>query len=194
MPTYNIFGVPVVVLSKIGDVELDLVQQVTVTLDSLVTQHPVETGFSVSDHVVNLPAKISMSGRFSDLSLGAGLGNGGPTLLANPAQAITSALAGITGGAAFQKWNLLQDLRRRKQPFDVFVQQGMFQGMVFKTLGSPRGPGDGYSLRWTAELQQIITADLLALLSNPNAVSDGVSASAPPVGDQGVTAMQPWST
>ena len=152
MPTINLFGVPVVLLSQIGDIFIDALEEVTITEESLVTKHPVETGSNISDHVVNLPVTITMSGRFAD----APLSTGGVSFF-NPLQAVsTLASSGLTAGLSVTRWGELEQLRARRTLFDVTIQQGLYQNMVFKTLVSPRGKGDGTSLRFRVDLQQIV--------------------------------------
>ncbi len=168
MPTSTFFGVPIVTLSKIHNVFIDAVEEVTVTHDTMVTRHPTETGRNVSDHVVNLPVSIRMSGRFSD----APLSTGGISVF-NPFQAITTAIAsGLTGGLSVSNWVKLEELRRSKIPFDVVIQQGVYLNMVLKSLTSPRGKGDGRSLRFQAEMLEIVTVEESPLGTSSNYADD----------------------
>ncbi len=155
MPQFNILGAPIVLLSKIGDVEIDMVEETVVTHDTLVTKHPTETGRNITDHVVNLPVVITISGRFVDSPLA---GFGGIATFFNPLQALSSAIAsGLTGGRAVELWRTLEELRATKQPVDVLLQQRLYEGMVFKSLSAPRRVGDGGSMRFSAEMHEIIT-------------------------------------
>lgn len=190
MPLYQYFGVPVVLLSKIGDVLIDAVDEVTVSWESQITKHPTETGAAPSDHIINWPVKITMGGRFTDTPLAAG---GAASF--NPAAALTSALqSGLTGGLSVQKWQALEALRQRKAVFAVNVQQGTYESMAFARLSAPRSKGDGRSMRFTAELEQIITTELLAILTNPAAVAADVAHTATGTPDLGAQATTPWVT
>lgn len=163
MPTTSFFGVPVVMLSSLesagATIYADMVNEVEVTEESMVTKHPTEVGLNVTDHVVNLPVVIRMSGRFLDSPLTTP--GGGGLAVFNPLQSIASLVeSGGTRGRAVEQWAALEDLRLRKEPFSVHIQQGDYESMVIASLKSPRGRGDGSSLRFQLEMHQIITTIL----------------------------------
>lgn len=185
MPTSSFFGVPVVMLSRVESpgggvvVYFDMVEDVTVTEESTVTQHPTEVGLNVADHVVNLPVSIRMSCRFLDSPLTTAVG-GAAAAVFNPLQSIASlAQSGGTRGRAVEQWKTIEDLRFKKEPFSVHIQQGDYLNMVFSSITSPRGRGDGSSLRVQLEMRQIITTELEGAGGTP--VSDDVRNSAPDV-------------
>lgn len=174
MPTLNLSGFPLVVLSSIGDYSIDITDEISVTHNSIVTKHPTETGRNVTDHIVNLPVEIRISGRFVDSPF---IGLAG---IFNPAQSLNTALAtGAIGGRAMQQWLFLEDLRNSKVPFDVFIQHRKYINMVFKTLTGPRSVGDGGSMRFSADLQEIITTDTTSLSTSTAATSVSHSSSNP---------------
>lgn len=193
MPTYQYIGVPVVVLTKVGTIELDMVDDVTVTEENLVTRHPVESGTSLSDNIVVLPTSIRLSGRFVDSPLvQLGLAT---TAAFNPTASIAAAAVGVAAGVAsllagevrgrsITMWRALEQLRKRKELVTVNVQQGSYLNMAIKNIVAPRAPGDGGSQRFQIELLEIITA--FTLLS-PDAivVDDDIEHSAAPQNDLG---------
>ena len=160
MPTQNLFGVPIVILSKVGNISIDLVEQVTIQHPSLVTENPTETGGNVSDHIVNLPTTISLAGRFVDAPFSVGGLDLGFNPLAGFAAAVNS---GLTGGLSVQQWNNLENLRKSRALFDVVFQQGTYLDMAFRSLSGPRTKGDGTSQRFQAELQQVIVTGVNSL-------------------------------
>lgn len=181
MPTIALQGVQVVLLSKIGDVELDLVDEVTVTHENLVTKNPTESGKNVSDNVVRLPVHITLSGRFVDTPL-----SSGGASFANPAQSITSALeTGLLGRRSVTQWEALVKLRDGGQRFTVVVQQGSYANMVFRSLTAPRGKGDGGSMRFRAELEQLFIADESLFQGAATQVDESVEHTAPPSSNLG---------
>lgn len=174
MPTHNLFGVPVVILSTVDAIEIDQVEQVTVRHDNLVTKNPTETGLNVTDHVVNLPVAISLTGRFTDAPLGVGL-----VTVPDPTAAFgLIPLTGVTAGLSVQNWKLLELLRDSKNLFDVVVQQGVYSSMVFTSLSAPRARGDGTSMRFQAEMTQVRLVNVLPTTTGAAAV--GVSHSTDP--------------
>lgn len=185
MPTVNYFGVPVTLLSSLQDdngrvaVTFDMVDQVDVVEESVITRHPIESGSNVTDHVLNLPVKIAISGRFVDSPLSVG----GATFF-NPVAAITSAVqSGLKGGLSVQKWNTLEILRRNKVPLLLSIQQGAYPNMFIESLTAPRMKGDGTSMRFRIELQEVVTTQLIGILAG-NARAD-VDPTASPIQDLG---------
>lgn len=149
MPTKNTFGIPVVFLSKVGDIEIHMVEQVSVQKESLVTKNPTETGLNVTDNIVNLPTVITMAGRFVDSPFG--------DLLAG-VTTFADAEGGFEDGISVQRWNELVDLRKSKTLFSIIVQQGVFENMAFRSLRSPRSKGDGTSLRFEIEAVELFVS------------------------------------
>ncbi len=182
MPTKNTFGVPVVVLSTIKDIEIHMVDQVSVQRDSLVTKNPTETGLNVSDHIVNLPTVISISGRFVDSPFNGILG---------PAATFASSLAdGLADGLSVQKWKELEDLRNSKILSTVVIQQGVFVNMAIRSLRSPRTKGDGTSLRFEIEMVELF---LSTLTNDPSSVLDDVAHTADPTAGLGSLSGNVWT-
>jgi len=185
MPSKNFLGVPVVFLSSLGDIDIHLLEQVTITHESLVSKNPTETGVNITDHLVNLPAVIQMSGRFVD----APLSTGGVDL-PNPFQSFATALTqleNVTEALSIRQWNALENLRESKTEFDVVVQQGTYENMVFRSLSAPRAKGDGGSIRFQAELQQILVTGTIPLLGG--GAADDVAHSSDALDDLGQQGM-----
>ena len=168
MPSINLFGVPITLLSKLGDVFIDAVDSVTINHETLVTKNPVETGTNITDHTVNLPVTISMSGRFVDSPLAKGGAVSGFNVLAGVDAGLAS---GLTAGLALEGWQLLEEMNRLGDPFNVFIQQGTYLNMVFSSLSASRQKGDGTSQRFQAEMTEIIEVAALAL-TNVNVAAD----------------------
>lgn len=186
MPIKNLVGVNVVLLSTINDIELDAVEQVSVQEESLVSRNPTETGRNVSDHVVNLPVVINLSGRFVDTPIVGGAFSAASTF-------VDSVAAGLSDSLSVQRWKELEDLRNSKQLFTVVIQQGVFENMVFRSLTSPRGKGDGTSLRFQAEMIELFTTDVLPLAEGGAAVSEDVEHTAPDSVGVGAQSSSEWA-
>lgn len=195
MPSHSVLGVPVVVLSKIGTIELDMVDEVTITQDNLVTQHPTESGAALSDHIVVLPVSIRLSGRFVDTPLPGAISINTLTAFAPQASVVSAgvaaagliadALSGDVKGRSVKMWHALEQMRKRKELVTVNVQQNTYPNMAIKNLTGPRSVGDGGSQRFQIELLEIVTAFTL-LSSAELVVDDVVGHSAGSVQDQGV--------
>ena len=185
MPIKNFGGTNVILLSTINDIELDAVEQVSVQKEALVTRNPTETGKNVSDHIVNLPVVINLSGRFVDTPFGDSVFSPASTF-------VESVVAGLSDGLSVQRWRELEDLRASKITFTVVIQQGVYENMVFRSLTSPRGKGDGTSLRFQAELIELFTTDVLPAVVGGAAVSADVDHTAPFPVSVGVHSASVW--
>lgn len=157
MPIQNLLGVPIVILSTLDDINIDLMEQVNVQHQSTITQNPTETGRNVTDHIVNLPVVITMAGRFVDTPFATGV------QAFNPLQPFISAFEGFGGGVSIQQWETLENLRGSRRLFDVVIQQGVYEDMAFRSLSAPRTKGDGTSQRFQAEMIQVVTTGVNAL-------------------------------
>ena len=187
MPTQNLFGVPIVVLSKISSIEIDLVEQVTVQRESLITQNPTEIGRNISDHIVKLPTVISLAGRFVDSPLG-------PSSDFNPLEGFAIvANEGLIGGLSVQQWNKLEELREGSTLFDVVIQQGVYTDMAIRSLSAPRTKGDGTSQRFQIEMLQVVTTEISALTAAAPETSADVAPTAPAVVDAGPQSTPLWT-
>ena len=171
MPVSQYAGVPVVMLSSISTendeqvIEFDMVDEVTVTEENLVTQHPTEAGAALSDHIVVLPVSIRLSGRFVDFPLPEIVGPGATALFDPRASVAVAAVTGIaalasgnTIGRSVAMWRALEILRAQKELLTVNIQQSTYVDMAIKRLTGPRSTGDGGSQRFQIELMQVIKA------------------------------------
>ncbi len=166
MPLINTFGVPIVLLSSIQDIFIDVVEQVTVRYENLVSSNPTEVGLNVSDNIVNLPVVISIAGRFVDAPFAVD----GQDIGFNALQAFSTAQAtGLEGGLSVQQWDALVQLRDSKELFDVVIQHGVFHGLAFSSLTGPRGKGDGTSMRFQAEMRQLLITGIAPTVAGNNA-------------------------
>lgn len=193
MPITQYAGVSVVMLSSIDDVEIDMVAEVTVTEENLVTQHPTESGAALSDHIVVLPVSIRLVGRFVDFLLPEVVGLGALTAF-SPAAGIIGAAAAVgtalatvdeARGRSQTMWLRLEQMRASKALMTVNIQQGTYTNMAIKTISAPRSPGDGGSQRFQIDLLEIVTAFTL-LATDEEAIADEYAHSAKKFQDQGV--------
>ncbi len=164
MPAPDVYGLPTTILSRVGVVDIDAVINERHRFDNLVTEHPLEDGSPVTDHIVNLPVMLDMEGRITDtpLSLLASIGSGATGLIASdlgvdPAviAAGTSLLGSSLPGRAKQAYQELVALRVSRETFTVLTGINEYENMVFESLEFPRTAQDGRSLRFKATLKEL---------------------------------------
>lgn len=164
MPAPDIFGLPTVLLSKISFIQVDAVLDETHTFENLVTEHPVEDGSPRTDHIVNLPVKIEMTGRITDTpsSIAASLTSGaagviGKDLGISPAAAsgIGAVLGATLPGRAKSVYQELVALYEGRETFTVLTGLNEYANMTFTRLEFPRQAKDGRSIRFRAQMKEL---------------------------------------
>jgi hypothetical protein len=124
----------------IDDFELDASLVETHTFDSEVTEHPVETGSDVADHIRVMPDVVVIEGIVSDSPIGA---------LADR-RSITEAKPSDDCLA----W--LKAIRSERRPVTIVTSLGTYTEMVMQQLEVPRTADTGEALRFRASFKQII--------------------------------------
>jgi hypothetical protein len=155
------FKDPIVVLSSIGGVEIDVVDRMEENYEHIITQSPTEEGVPVTDNVVNLPIKITIEGGFSDVKISNLLGT-------------AFAPANATKGRAKTEFDRLLTLFADREFFPVMDGFHYIKDMQFKSL-KPIKDREGYAISFVAELWQTIRVNLdpakKDIVSNEDALS-----------------------
>lgn len=115
-----------------------LVPDVTVselsTDEDTVTNHPVETGTPISDHVFANPPVLEIRCGFSNSSAG-------------------------YDGYVQDVYQMFLDLKNTREPFDVSTGKRFYTSMLFTNLTTMTDESSEWVLNITARLQQIIITD-----------------------------------
>lgn len=117
----------------------DCATDVNHTWPTKVTEYPVESGASVSDHMVNGNATFSVTGVFSDARMRKPDPKGNATLPDQPSQSDT--------------YRALQKLRDDRIAFSLLTALDTYPNIVLKNMGMPRDSGN--ALKVTMEFEQI---------------------------------------
>ncbi|MBU2645883.1 hypothetical protein KKI24_14335 [bacterium] len=131
---------PITILADIGGVSIDVTKRRDKTFEHIITQNPVEDGSPTTDHITNMPVKLSISGGFSDLQI---------SNLVGPA---LSQLA--WKGRAKTEFDRLLKLFVSRETFDVMDGLHLIKDMQFKSLKETKEK-EGFSVHFTAELWQV---------------------------------------
>jgi hypothetical protein len=131
---------------RIGGYLIDAAISERESLESEVTEYPVESGAVITDHVRNRPLMLDMEFVVSDTPIG---------------EAAAARADGVVPSSeARQK---LKALRATRQPFTVVSGAGTYENMVFTSLEFPRDGSTGDALKGTATLQQLDIAEVRRL-------------------------------
>jgi len=135
----------------IGTITIDASVQEIHEHGSTITDHPVELGADVSDHIIDEPVRVQMEGVVSD-SVRTPLDVFSPT---------------FTGRNSIAAWQQLLALRDSKIPFALQTSLRNYTNMVIERISATRSLRDSNVLRFTADLRKLVTgatqyADALA--------------------------------
>lgn len=107
--------------------------------DNDITEHPIERGESVADHIITKNAMFSVSGVFNEYTLETYFGN-------------------VVGNESRIKdaYDYLVSLRNNRLPFTLVSKYSSYPNCVVRSLNVPVAPTDGNStLIFSMEIQQI---------------------------------------
>jgi hypothetical protein len=126
--------------TTIDSLQLDAAISQSHAMTAQVTDHPLESGEAVVDHVRPAPRTLTVEGVISD------------TPLRWP--------SAIVPGRARGAFEALRDLVRTGKPVDVVTGLETYRNMVLRSLTVPRDSGTGGAVRFTAELVEIRFAEV----------------------------------
>ena len=138
--------------SKVGLVTFDTMVSEEHRFTSRVTYFPVESGTIVSDHIINQPDVVILSGLITDTPL---------NIFAPFNRSV----------AAF---NALIQIHERRQIVDVVTGIKIYRNMAITSLDVPRTVKTGQTLTFNIELQRIIFDDTIQVTSSQGNVFGGV--------------------
>ena len=118
---------------KIDSLTLDASISENHNYSSMVPEFTVETGSTISDNVVNLPAELEIRGTVSVL--------GGDPSRADDA------------------FKTLLDIRDNREPITVVTTAKTYSNMMLKKLNVPRDKSNNGALVFTASFKEVIFAD-----------------------------------
>lgn len=124
---------------KIDGYEIDAAISQDHSFDNEITEHPVEKGANVADHVRSTPIMISLEGLVSDTPIGAIAATRG---------------IGVPSSEAFAR---LQAIRDRREPVTIETSLGIFANMALQSLATPVTTTD--ALRFLAVFKQIVIVE-----------------------------------
>lgn len=130
--------------AKIGALELDASLRETHSARNEVTQHPVERGSAVSDHIRPLPDGLVIEGVVSNAPLAR------PGLVADSAENVTRA------DSAYLQ---LLELRNSGQLVTVTTKRRTYTNMALTDLTVPGDASIGDALQFTATFVQVTVVD-----------------------------------
>lgn len=157
----------VAVVRSMGSFVFDAVFEETHEADLEVTDNPVETGVIVSDHAFMKPLRVKISAGVSDtplkgwgggyqVSQGALVGGGGGDGKDFWSRNVQNDQFASDSGRARRAFELLTELQKRAEPFDVVTGLKLYKNMVCSSIRASQDKDSSGALLFTAELREVI--------------------------------------
>jgi len=172
----NIFWPTLTSPSKIDSIELDILVEQEHKLESEVTEHPVEDGFPVHDHVIRKPVKLSMV---------VGISQSPVTWLDKLGQKEDKVVKAL---AEFKR------IYKDAQPITIVTPTDVYENMVMTSAAFPRTVENKNLIRIPCEFTQIRKVAVKTADIPENLVSDNTADSAGKTEQDGGNSNQTEST
>jgi len=152
---YNLMGHR----DRIGLLEIDMVREERHEFTAVITDHPIETGGQVQDHIYLQPVRVTISGTVSDtpVTILGGVLNGVLGRIPIIGGALTGARA-ERGRSLTAKRELLL-IHDSKTPVQLITQYGIYDRMASESMIFARDQGTGLAVDFTATFKQLTFAE-----------------------------------
>lgn len=116
----------------------------------LITDHPIESGSSISDHKIKKPITLSVTAIISDTPLG------------------ISGLFQIPTDPSLSRegWERLLEMQKKDFPITVITGLKAYKNMQFESLVANRNSGNVGGITFTAKMKEIVTVASLIVGDN----------------------------
>ena len=131
---------PIAIMRSMGGLVFDAVFSESHQSDMEVTDNPVETGVVVSDHAYMKPLTLTLSAGVSDILLN---------------QVTTDAFASDTGRSR-KAFELLTELQKKAEPFDVQTGLKLYKNMVCTSIRTSQDKDTSNALMFEATLREVL--------------------------------------
>lgn len=142
--------------TNIGGWFFDAVLQATHTSTLTITQHPVQSGSSITDYAYMQPRTLSLTIGMSDVA--------------------KSFIPGqFSGGKSrsVQAYQVLLQLQQMRIPVQVYTRLGLYQNMLIETLTVQDDNTTAHGLRCTVDMSEVLVATVqtVKISSKPSVTS-----------------------
>jgi hypothetical protein len=121
-----------------------------------ITEHPVQTGASISDHSYQLPARLTLDIAMSDVMASHVLSD-----------------FGTVGSKSVSAYQILQGIQSARLPISITTRLKQYDNMLLETLNAPDDVKTRDGLRCTASFKQILMADVVEVVVSARTQANG---------------------
>ena len=146
-----------IVPATIGDLQVDCVVDHVTTFSSQVTEHPIENGFVIADHVARQAMTLSV------------------TVIITPTPVSYFRQLGSNPDRLGEAIAYFEQLWLKGEPITVTIPSGIYQDMVMTSCPLPRNVQDGFCYRLALEFTHVtIVSQKTEEIPEQNASGDAV--------------------
>lgn len=156
MPLLDLIRKPV--LSSIGVVTIDADISTEHTAEWIITDHPIETGSSISDHKIRKPREITISGMISNIPFGIGV-------FYFTFSVKTLLTGNFDKNRSVTAWEQLQEIANSSELVSVVTSLESFDNMQITSLRAVRTVETGKCLDFVATLKEVQTVESQEVLN-----------------------------
>ena len=127
-----------IVPATIGDLQVDCVVDHVTTFNSQVTEHPIENGFVIADHVARQAMTLSL------------------TVIITPTPVSYFRQLGSNPDRLGEAIAYFEQLWLNGEPVTVTIPSGIYQDMVMTSCPLPRNVQDGFCYRVALEFKHVV--------------------------------------
>lgn len=141
-------------------------------LDFKISEHPLQDGCVITDHVTQMLRQCKITGMFTNHSVHKNEGNDKPISISGYEDAEPME------NTALERYTALEDLAKSRTPVRLVTSLVTYPKMLIKYIKVPRGPKDGESIKFTMTLTEFKTVTLFEISSdfiyNQKSMADSV--------------------
>ena len=143
---------------SVGEISLDLVLTETHSLNAVVTQHPVEDGSTISDHITILPRSGTMRVLVSNFSLSTAKGDARADWdeIYDQGEAAQKSLP----NRAEEAWKKLKDLVKKRELVKVVTSLEVYEDVALTRVETTRDGDTGDALEIDIDYEQVTKVKL----------------------------------
>ena len=143
---------------SVGEISLDLILTETHSLNAVVTQHPVQDGSTISDHITILPRSGTMRVLVSNFSLSAAKGDDRADWdeIYDQGEAAQKSLP----NRAEEAWKKLKDLVKKRELVKVVTSLEVYEDVALTRVETTRDGDTGDALEIDIDYEQVTKVKL----------------------------------
>ena len=169
----------------IEGIDFDLFIDEGHSLDFKISEHPLQDGCVITDHVTQQLRTCKINAMFTNHSVRGNIGNRDEISIegyenAKPIENV-----------ALKKFQDLEELAKRREPVRLVTSLVVYPKMLIKQIKAGRGPSDGESIKFSMTLVEFKTVKLFSVSTDfvyqNGSIKDAISKLTASVSKQGLT-------